>query len=130
MYESAKQRNDRDGDKLTLKARLLWNMKRCVIPANSIFGIATTRRHHLVKSCHAISSLEFNHVRANTVNHSRNVVPLVRACPCPLRPFPVLGVGARNHDFRHHLIGFRDWYGRVNDLDLWACRDNCFFHLV
>ena len=53
-----------------------------MIPADSILGIATIRRH-LVKGCHATSWFELNRVRTDTGEHSRDVVPFIHAASCP-----------------------------------------------
>ena len=56
-----------------------------MIPADSILGIATIRRHLLVKGCHATSWFELNGVRTDTGEHSRDVVPFIHAASCPFR---------------------------------------------
>ena len=78
-----------------------------MIPADGVLGIATARRHHLVKRCDSITGLEFDHVGANGMDDPGNVVPLVYALASIFGSLPVLRVGPGDDDFRHDLIRFR-----------------------
>ena len=74
----------------TFKTGLLRKMERCVLPADRIFGITSTRRHHLMERSNPIARFEFGNIISNGVDHACDVIPLVDRFRCRLSSFPVL----------------------------------------
>lgn len=89
---------------LTFEGGLLRNVKCSMSPAHGILSIASIRSHHLVKSCDSVSRFEFNHIGANSVDNSCDIVTLIDAFTSPFWPFPILGIRSGNDDFGDDLV--------------------------
>lgn len=75
-----------------------------MFPSNSILGVATIGRHHLVESRNTVSLLELNYIVANFVNNTRDVVSLVGVIAIG-NPFCGIDVSllVRHHDMQVHV---------------------------
>ena len=109
-------------------------MESRVAPADCIFAITAIRRLHLMKCGDAVTRFELGNPLTHRVYDTCNVIALIEGrrrwvlLEKVVGTFPVLGVAARDNDFGYHLVRTRRWHGRVDNLDLGARMDKCFFH--
>lgn len=107
---------------LTLEGSRGRNVESSMLLSNGIFAVRAIWLEHLVESGHAVTRLELEHIRADLVDVSGDIVALVqRLAWYPFGNLPVLGVGAADDDLDDDLLGARLGLGRVADLNLGAC---------
>lgn len=78
----------------TLEGNILWEVNGSMLPGNSVLGIAATRRHHLMEGSNAVAWLEFEHLVANCLDDTGNVIALVSRSIQPFWEFPGTGRSA------------------------------------
>lgn len=83
-----------------------------------------------MESCYTVPRLEFNDVRAHSMNDACDVIPLINSLATKFWSLPILRIRPRHDDFGDDLIRFWGWNGGVDDLDLWAFVDDRFLHSV
>ena len=79
---------------------MLRYMERAMFPADSKFGIATMRRHHLMEGRDTITRFKFSDVGSNGMNKACNVIALIECfwghfCTLTHRQYKSSNLGSR-----------------------------------
>lgn len=79
------------GCRRTFKAAVRRQRKGGMLPAQSVLGVRTTWRHHLMERHNAVAGLELVDLLAHRMNNSADIVPLIDwwLISHPLWTFPV-----------------------------------------
>jgi hypothetical protein len=117
-------------DRRTFKAQVLREVEGSVLPANSVLGETSSRRHHLVETGDAIALLELPDIRADAVDDACNVVAAVGVVVGhQFGDLPVLRVAAGYYDLDDDLAGLRLWNRDILDGSLETFSDDGFLHV-
>lgn len=113
----------------TLKADVVWQVERDMLPADRIFRETSSWSHHLMEAGHTIALFEFPYIGANAMDDPGDIVATIAiVVGKEFGDFPVLGVAAGDYDLNDDLVGFRLWDLHILYSEIEAFANQCFFH--